>query len=213
VCLILLFRGHLNHRGIRVFFGRRQPLQGAPRRILFGNLLGASHAPRQGSSGLAFGALQPDLDLKPLAVVGTAFALDPIDRRSQPFCLQVLLQRRLVVAQRFPGLQVPGQLLGSFAHHPAAGKCPNRLHSSVKENRCQHCFHRIGKHSAFATEAAFILTPAEAQVTAQTDRRTHLCHVLAADQLRPDASQFPLVPFRVKQKKRFRHDQPQNRVS
>ena len=103
-------------------FGCRQPLQRAPRRILFRVLLGASHAAGQRLSRLSIAALEPNLDQKSLAVVGAAFTLDPVNRRAGPRRLQMLLKRRFVVAQRRAGAQLLGQLLGRLAHHLAAAK-------------------------------------------------------------------------------------------
>ncbi len=65
----------------------------------------------RGLPGSPSAGLETHLDQKALAVVGTALALDPVDRRAGARSLQTLLQRGLVVAQRGTGAQLLGQLL------------------------------------------------------------------------------------------------------
>src|ERR1039458_5630510 len=80
---LLLFGGRLNSclcAGLPG--GCLHPLQRSPRGILFGVFLGAAHAASQLLPRLTLGCLEPNFDQKALMVVGAAFALDPINRRS-----------------------------------------------------------------------------------------------------------------------------------
>src|SRR5208337_3236682 len=73
-CLLLLFR--FGRRAGGPGRGCRQPFQRAPRGILFRVLFGVPHPAGQRLSRPSLVRLEPDLDQKSLAVVGTAFTPD-----------------------------------------------------------------------------------------------------------------------------------------
>ncbi len=146
-------------------------------------------------------------------MVGTAFALDAIDRRARAGCLQPLLQRGLVVAQRLSGTQFDGKTFGGFAHHPAADEESHGLQTAIEKKRAHHSFHGIREHGASAAQAAALFAAAQTQMLAQVDFLRHLRHVLAADQPGTNARQFAFAPLRMQGEERLGHHKTQHRVA
>jgi hypothetical protein len=120
-----------------------QTLQCAARGVLLGQLFGVAIALCQPLASHSVLRSQTNFDDKSLAVVGAAFARNPVERRADVPSLRILLQRRFIVPQRIAGAYLLCQLLSGPAHDMFARESSHRLQAGVEVHRPQHCFHGI----------------------------------------------------------------------
>ena len=187
--------------------------QSAAGSVLLGLFLGGATATGQRLSSLALGGFETDLDQKTLAMVRTALALQTIHRRPGMGSLQMLLQRRLIIAQRGALAQLAGQLLGGLSHNVSTGEVAHRFQTVIEKHGGQNRFKAVGQNRVAMAQTAFFLASAEQHKAAQVDLGGHLGQMLAADQHRANAGQRALTPLRMQLEEGFGHHEAEHGVA
>ena len=193
-----------------------QPGQRQSRGVLLRQLLGCALGLGQ-RLPLAIALRHAHRDAETLAVVRAALVGQDILRLACADCLQPLLQRGLVVADRAGERTAPIQRarqlrLGRLYDMPH-DEVTRRRQPAIQIHRRDDRLQRVRQQCRLLLPAGVLLPAAHAQHRPQLDAHSHLREVPAAHQRCAQPRQLALARAGKTPIQRFRHQQPKHRIA